>query len=286
MAFLGKFSLFVVLLGGCSTVASREIPSTLQSFYDHVRDKGACSSPLASGFHSADGDSGDFEYCGDFLDEYGIIYLQGKKGQLVNLDVDCDGVQGGPADDGRCESSDDTQSVTSFQWVLEEYEQGQEDLDANVHPYVVFGNEGEKKGWPTFDPEEHGIEPLSLMAVVCGDKLVYGIWGDTNGDDGDEAMVGEASISMATACFGDSLNGNSGHDDNDVLFIAFTGKEAVPGADGADWNATSFDKFESSISDLGDELVERVGSAGVKLWWPANGLLLFGVALASCITML
>jgi hypothetical protein len=31
---------------------------------------------------------------------------------------------------------------------------------------------------------------------------VYGIWGDTNGDDGDEAMVGEASISLATACFG------------------------------------------------------------------------------------
>lgn len=89
---------------------------------------------------------------------------------------------------------------------------------------------------------------------------VYGIWGDTNGDDGEEAMVGEAAISLATACFGNKMNGNFGHNDDDVLYIAFTGKEAVPGAKGADWNAATAEAFESSITELGDKLVERIGA--------------------------
>ena len=88
------------------------------------------------------------------------------------MDVDCDGEQNGRGDDGRCESSQDTQSITSFQWIIERYNKGINDLNANVHPYVVFGNEGTKSGWKTFDPQEYGIEPLSVMAVVCGDKLV------------------------------------------------------------------------------------------------------------------
>ena len=50
-------------------------------------------------------------------------------------------------------------------------------------------------------------------------------------------MVGEASIAMATACFGTSMNGNNGHDETDVLYIAFPGADAVPGSSGADWGA-------------------------------------------------
>jgi hypothetical protein len=38
-----------------------------------------------------------------------------------------------------------------------------------VHTFVVFGNDGTS---PSFDPEKYGIEPLSVMAVVCGNKLV------------------------------------------------------------------------------------------------------------------
>jgi hypothetical protein len=87
----------------------------------------------------------------------------------------------------------------------------------------------------------------------------YGIWGDTNGDDGEYAVIGESSISMATFCFGDSVNGNSGHDQTDVLYIAFTGDEAVPGASGANWNANSATDFESSIQALGDRLIKRIG---------------------------
>lgn len=75
-------------------------------------------------------------------------------------------------------------------------------------------------------------------------------------------MVGEASISLATACFGTSVNGNSGHDENDVLFIAFPGSDAVPGADGADWAAQNYDDFEASITDLGNTLIQRLGGGG------------------------
>lgn len=75
-------------------------------------------------------------------------------------------------------------------------------------------------------------------------------------------MVGEASISLATACFGKKINGNSGHDEDDVLYIAFTGQDAVPGAHGAAWSAKSYDEFEKSITALGDKLVARIGGGG------------------------
>lgn len=207
-------------------------------------------------------------YCGDHLEDYEIVYIQGNKGALANMDIDCDGAQDTEYDDGRCGSSTDTQGQTTFQETVESYDHGISDLDANIHPYVVFGNSGTKRGWKTFDPEEYGIEPLSVMAVVCGDKLVYGIWGDTNGDDGEQPMVGEASISVATACFGTDMTGNSGHDDDDVLYIAFVGEDAVPGAGGANWSATDFAAFEKSIEERGNMLVERIsGAAGDVGGW-------------------
>ncbi|CAI4213258.1 unnamed protein product [Parascedosporium putredinis] len=181
-------------------------------------------------------------YCGDYLDDYKIVYIQGTDGALSNMDVDCDGAQGGSADDGRCDSSTDTQSISSFQSTIASYKAGIRDLDANIHPYIVFGNEGTKRKWKTFDPQEVGIKPLSVMAVVCGGKLVYG-----------------ASISVATACFGTRMSGNSGYDEDDVLYIAFVGDDAVPGAKGANWSAANYEAFSASIQDLGDRLVERIG---------------------------
>lgn len=58
----------------------------------------------------------------------------------------------------------------------------------------------------------------------------YGVWGDTNGAN----SVGEASISLATACFGDNITGDNGYDQTDVLYLAFAGKAAKVGAK-ADW---------------------------------------------------
>lgn len=177
------------------------------------------------------------------------------------MDVDCDGLQGGPADDGRCKKSTDTQTQSSFQDTLQSYNRGIKDLNANVMPYVVFGNNGKKKGYATFDPEQYGVKPLSVIGVVCNNQLLYGIWGDENGDDDKVALVGEASISLATACFGKAnIDGGHGYDGFDVLYIAFLGDEAVPGANGAAWNATSYTEFAASIQGLGDRLVQRLGA--------------------------
>ena len=75
-------------------------------------------------------------------------------------------------------------------------------------------------------------------------------------------MVGEASISLATACYGTGITGNNGHDQDDVLYIAFPGSDAVPGANGAKWAAGDYATFESSITALGDQLIARIGSSG------------------------
>ena len=75
-------------------------------------------------------------------------------------------------------------------------------------------------------------------------------------------MIGEAAISLATACFGNSMNGDNGHADNDVLYIAFTGTKAVPGATGAKWDAQSFQEFHDSITTLGNSLVAGIGGGG------------------------
>ena len=98
-----------------------------------------------------------------------VIYLHGNGKQLANMDIDCDGQQGGAGEDGRCGSSGDTQSQTSFKDTIIDYKVGISDLNAKVHTYVVFGNDGTS---PSFDPQKYGIEPLSVMAVVCGNKLV------------------------------------------------------------------------------------------------------------------
>ncbi|KAI0197981.1 chitosanase [Astrocystis sublimbata] len=234
---------------------ARDVPQNVRDLYDSIVGQGACSNVLQGGFYALQDGSNDFTYCGD---RDGIIYQQGTNGALSDMDIDCDGVQGSPADDGRCGNSGDTQSITSFADTVRGYGKGVDDLDANIHPYVVFGNFGTNPGYTNFDPQEHGIEPLSVMAVVCGDQLIYGIWGDENGDDGPKAVIGEASISLATACFGDGITGNNGHDQTDVLYIAFQGQDAVPGADGAKWDASNFDEFEASIASLGDALVAQL----------------------------
>jgi chitosanase len=52
----------------------------------------------------------------------------------------------------------------------------------------------------------------------------------------------------------DGINGDNGHTDDDVLYIGFTGKSAIPGSS-ANWKAGNRDAFEKSIKGLGDKLV-------------------------------
>ncbi|KAM7190480.1 Fungal chitosanase of glycosyl hydrolase group 75 domain containing protein [Rhypophila sp. PSN 637] len=268
----------------------RLLPENLSKFYDNIRAKGSCSRVLATGFWATETGDNSFSYCGDHLDDYNILYIQGKHGALADMDIDCDGVVLTPngsipdaAKTGRCsyDSSPDLQNMTAFRDTIQQYDVGITDLNTYVHPYVVLGNEAtyqqkrlwtgrvgtvranKDQNWKTFDPTGYGVLPLSLVAVVCGGRrLVYGIWGDTNGDDDEHPMVGETSLSLATACYGDSMSGDNGHDETDVLYLAFLGSDAVPGPTGADWKAESFEQFERSIETLGDRLVERVGTSG------------------------
>jgi hypothetical protein len=98
------------------------------------------------------------------------MYLQGKNGNLVNMDIDCDGALG--TGDGSCDSSEDTQGQTTFQETVAGYNKGVKDLNAYIHSFVVLGNEGSKSGYVQFNPEQYGIQPLSIVAVVCGNKMV------------------------------------------------------------------------------------------------------------------
>ncbi|KAK4160191.1 fungal chitosanase of glycosyl hydrolase group 75-domain-containing protein [Cladorrhinum sp. PSN259] len=252
---------------GGANAEEQAAPNNLLGFYHRLRDQTAtCKHVLASGFWSTDGGGGTTSYCANDPKSPSVIYLSnngGKKGggpgSLANMDVDCDGVLGSFGDDGRCSQarSADYQSTTAFRDIVQSYNVGISDLNTYVHPYVVFGNSGTKKGWKNFDPTKYGVKPLSVMAVVCGstNKTVFGIWGDTNGDDGEKPMVGEVSISLATECWGKNMSGDYGYDGDDVLYLAFTGDEAVPGPNGADWGAKDFETFERSIRALGEKLV-------------------------------
>lgn len=109
----------------------------------------------------------------------GIIYLAGpstgtkSSGMFSNMDVDCDGTQAPINGDTRCGDTSQTQSRTSARLTIASYNAGISDLNPHIHPYVVFGNSGENgKGFPTFEPSEYGMEMASVMAVVCGDKMV------------------------------------------------------------------------------------------------------------------
>lgn len=68
---------------------------------------------------------------------------------------------------GKCSNDPTGQPETAFKDQVSQY--GISDLDATIHPYVVFGNEG---AVPNFDPQEYGMKPLSVMAVVCDGQVV------------------------------------------------------------------------------------------------------------------
>ncbi|KAI1799204.1 glycoside hydrolase family 75 protein [Daldinia bambusicola] len=241
--------LLIILFASAHT---RYIPTNVREFYNSVVAQGSCNSPLQSGFYDiVHDDDNSFAYCGDHLDDYGIMYLQGRKGKLANMDIDCDGLIT-ENDDGRCDNAHSVQNMTAMRRYVSSYRNGVPDLNPFVHNYVVFGNTGVKTGWVTFDPRTYGMKPLSVMAIV------YGVWGDTNGDDGENPRIGEASISVATLCFGHDFEDEVGFNEEKILYIGFTGTEAVPGPN-ASWMAKDENEFESSISSLGDRLVERIG---------------------------
>lgn len=79
------------------------------------------------------------------------------------MDIDCDGENDSA---GACQvKHSDRQPVTAFRDTVKGF--GIPDLNANIHTYVVFGDDH-----PVFDPTKFGMVPLSVMAVVCNNQLV------------------------------------------------------------------------------------------------------------------
>lgn len=178
-------SLAIIGFSLTSGTKARDIPSNVQTFHDRVIAEQQCTHSLQGGFYSREGGSKgvleqlkvvveptncgdvDYSYCKD--DKSDALYIHGRNGKLTNMDIDCDGPKGGLGDDGRCDDSQDTQYQTAFKDQIGQYNVGIQDLNAKLHPYVVFGNDGTD---PSFDPQKYGVKPLSVMAVVCGNKLV------------------------------------------------------------------------------------------------------------------
>ncbi|TGZ83149.1 fungal chitosanase [Ascodesmis nigricans] len=227
-----------------------KVPEPLADFYDLVKN-GGCTSFYRGRSDLSDG-QGNWGY-GFCDDTPGAIYVSGEK-HLADMDIDCDGA----ANCGSLKKNSDFQPETAFDDTLAElgYAIPGKSLNASVIPYAVLGTcdvpvaKNKKEKGP--------VPELGVVAVVCGDKLRYAVFGDTNGCD-DDNFTGEASIALARMCFPDEgLDGDNGHTDHDVLYLAFTSEKAVPGPSGAKWDAKTPEEFEASIKDLGDELLEEL----------------------------
>ncbi|CAI7568298.1 unnamed protein product, partial [Penicillium manginii] len=146
---------------------------------------------------------------------------------VADMDVDCDGI------DYKCKGNPDGQSETNF-GALAAYEV----------PFIVIPD--------TFGTTyKSDLSGNNVAAVICDNKMFYGIYGDSNSDDPE--VIGEASWLMARTCFpGDNLNGNSGHGNADVTYIIFTGNDAVFPSSSLNKNyMTNF----STLRCMGDNLV-------------------------------
>ncbi|KAJ6259425.1 hypothetical protein Dda_6327 [Drechslerella dactyloides] len=232
--------IFVILTTLLAVSASGwSVPLNIQNFYSNVKD-GGCRS-FAGGknnLNDGQGNSG-FGFCTDTAN---VVYLSGRS-SLGDMDVDCDGAR-------NCGGlSGDFQAETAFDDILKGEDYGIKTLDASIHQFSVLG---------TCHVDLTGIiRPLALVAVVCNKQLLYSIWGDTNGCDDDD-FTGEASVSLAQMCFpNEGLNGNNGHEPHDVLYLAFTGTDAVVGPRDANWKAKSASEFQRSLKAFGDSIIKK-----------------------------
>lgn len=76
------------------------------------------------------------------------------------MDIDCDGANHTAGD---CANDPTGQGQTAFKDTVQGF--GIDDLDASLHSFVVFGTE-------SYFPEDDGLRPLSVMAVVCNNQVV------------------------------------------------------------------------------------------------------------------
>lgn len=138
-----------------------------------------------------------------------ICGLKGAVFWQADMDIDCDGKPS-----PQCNKSVDPwfQPMTSAVSSRREY------LDAAKLPFVVVPIDRRK-----FDYKRAGLSHGSVIAVIYEGRLVYGVFGDMNG----EGIIGEASYAMASALGIDPDPRYGGADGKVVTYIAFTGPSGV-----------------------------------------------------------
>ncbi len=154
--------------------------------------------PLAgvSRFATDSGGSSTVQLCG----------LEGAIFFKADMDIDCDG-----GTESACEADPYYQPETSC------VDSGGDPLDASNLPFVVLPLDSNG-----FDDANYGIRCGSVVAVVYGDQVEYGVVGDR----GPKGVIGEASYAMAEL-FGINPSPVSGGVDSGVTYIVFSDNAVV-----------------------------------------------------------
>jgi glycosyl hydrolase group 75 (putative chitosanase)/SH3 domain-containing protein len=147
-------------------------------------------------FRSDSGTSQTIPVCG----------LSGAVWWKSDLDVDCDGGQS-----SACKNDPDYQSGTAAS------DSKGKALNASTLPYVVIPQSSNG-----FNYKTAGLKMGSVVAVIYGGKVAYGILGDV----GPAGVIGEASYAMAQQ-LGLNPSPTSGGAESGVTYVAFTGASAV-----------------------------------------------------------
>lgn len=126
----------------------------------------------------------------------------------ADMDIDCDG-----RESDVCNPDTDA----AFQPQTSAEQSDGQFLDAKTLPYVVIPLPSGR-----FDYEASGIELGAVVAVIYGDKVVYGVFGD----EGPENIIGEASYAMASL-LGIDPDPSTGGTDGPVTYVVFPGPGAV-----------------------------------------------------------
>jgi Fungal chitosanase of glycosyl hydrolase group 75 len=125
----------------------------------------------------------------------------------ADMSIDCDGKMS-----AQCNSSTDP----SYQSQTAASDSNGDPLDAATLPYVVIPGRGTR-----FDYVDAGLGMGSVVAVIAGGKVEYGVLGDI----GPQALIGEASYRMAEL-LGIDPDPATGGAQSGVAYIAFTGPAA------------------------------------------------------------
>jgi len=127
----------------------------------------------------------------------------------ADMDIDCDGKTTAECNLMTDPSYDDQTAATDSTGMP---------LDAANLPYVVVPGVGSR-----FDYHTAGLSLGSVIAVIYGDRVEYGVFGDI----GPQAIIGEASYKMAQL-LGIDPDPSTGGIGDGVSYIAFVGAVVDP----------------------------------------------------------